>query len=173
MYKRFDFEGDIHETLECVPLTVRRKLDLAALKISLEGWQKLSLAERLALCHLPVDSAPELEVYVQVMQAFCVRASVPLKPLADPNASARAWNTSTVPEAVAARVSQLGVTLTPERWRALDEESRYAMLKLVDPKRNPLKIHALLVELGMLAGPSPIIHPAKVVCEPPPDGQAS
>ena len=56
MYKRFTFEGDIHESLDCVPLSVRRKLDLAALKISLDGWQQLSRAERLSLCHLPVDS---------------------------------------------------------------------------------------------------------------------
>ena len=47
MYKRFEFEGAIHDTLECVPMSVRRKLDLATLKISLAGWQALSRAERL------------------------------------------------------------------------------------------------------------------------------
>jgi hypothetical protein len=168
MYKRFDFEGDIHDTLECVPLTVRRKLDLALLKISLEGWQALSLAERLTLCHLPVDGPGDLEVYVQVMRAFCARASVPLKPLADLNAAARAWNASKLPPTLAERARALGAPLTDERWRSLDEESRYALLKLCDPKRNPLKIHALLVELGLLPGPSPIVPPKKIVCEPAP-----
>lgn len=167
MYKRFDFEGDIHATLDCVPMSVRRKLDLAALKISLEGWQTLTLAERLALCHLPVDSAHELEVYVEVMRGLCERASVPLKPLVDPVAAARAWNAAAVPEALAQRASALGAKLTPEVWRALDEESRYALLKLCDPKRNPLKVHALLVELGLLPGPAPIVNPQVVVCEPP------
>src|SRR5260370_24490197 len=81
MYRRFAFEGDIHASLDCVPLAVRRKLDLAMLKISLEGWQRLRFAERLALCHLPVDSNEEIQVYREVMQAFCERGVVPLKRL--------------------------------------------------------------------------------------------
>jgi hypothetical protein len=174
MYKRFDFEGDIHDSLDCVPLSVRRKLDLAALKISLEGWQALTHAERLALCHLPVDSALELGVYIDVMKAFCARANVPLKPLADPAAAARAWNAPELPELLVERLRALGATsvLPAERWRALDEESRYALLKLSDPKRNPLKLPSLLVELGLLPGPAPYVQPKAVVCEPPrPDAE--
>jgi hypothetical protein len=168
MYKRFTFEGDIHDSLDCVPLSVRRKLDLAALKISLDGWQQLLRAERLSLCHLPVDSEQELTVYREVLVEFCTRASVPLKRLEDGNASSRAWNTPNVPQAVGARVAELGGSLTDPAWCSLDEESRYALLKLADPKRNPLKIHALLVELGILGGPAPSIHVEVVVCEPEP-----
>ena len=35
MYLRLQLEGDLHETLEFIPLAVRRKLDLAGLKLSL------------------------------------------------------------------------------------------------------------------------------------------
>jgi hypothetical protein len=168
MYKRFAFEGDIHDSLECVPLSVRRKLDLAALKISLEGWQQLSRAERLALCHLSVDSEPELGVYREIIRAFCERASVPVKPLEDAHAASRTWNAPSVPAAIAGRLRELGASLTDPAWRSLDEESRYALLKLSDPKHNPLKIHALLVELGVISGPAPVIHAKVVVCEPEP-----
>jgi hypothetical protein len=166
VYRRFAFEGDIYESLDCVPLSVRRKLDLAELKISLEGWQALPRAERLTLCHLPVDSLGELDVYRQVMQSFCERASVPLKKLEDLNAAARAWRSPEVPEALKARVASLGVPLDDDRWSNLDEEVRYALLKLADPKRNPLKLQALLIELDLLAGPPPIIEAKVVVCEP-------
>ena len=166
MYKRFDFEGDIHTTLDCVPLSVRRKLDLAMLKISLEGWQKLTHAERLTLCHLPVDTDLELTVYQDVMRAFCARGGVPLKPLDDPHAHARVWNSPQVPALLATRAGALGATLTEASWRALDEESRYALLKMAEPKRNPLKLPALLVELGLLAGPAPVLHDRVAVCAP-------
>jgi hypothetical protein len=145
---------------------VRRKLDLAELKISLEGWQKLARTERLTLCHLPVDSAEEIAVYQEVMKSICDRASVPLKKLEDPNASSRAWNATQVPEALKTRIAPLGVELDDDRWSKLDEEIRYALLKLADPKRNPLKLQALLVELDLLAGPAPTIEAKVVVCEP-------
>jgi hypothetical protein len=166
VYRRFLFEGDIYKSLDCVPLSVRRKLDLAELKISLEGWQALSHAERLSLCHLPVDGDDAIAVYREIMNAFCARASVALKKLDDPNATSRAWNQRHVPEPVKSRTSSLGVELDDNRWSAFDEEVRYALLKLADPKRNPLKLEALLVELGLRAGPPPIIQTKVVVCEP-------
>ncbi|MGD0678211.1 MAG: nitrate reductase associated protein [Polyangiaceae bacterium] len=165
MYKRFAFEGDIHDSLECVPLSVRRKLDLAALKISLDGWQRLSRPERLALCHLPVDSAHEIVIYREILSAFCARAAVPLKPLDDATPS-RPWNSPAVPPSLAARLTELGGALADAAWRLLDEESRYALFKLADPKRDPEKIRALLVELALLPGPAPVIRTDVVVCEP-------
>ncbi|MEZ4406029.1 MAG: nitrate reductase associated protein [Polyangiales bacterium] len=152
MYKRFAFEGDVHASLECVPLTVRRKLDLAGLKISLVGWQTLTRAERLALCHLPVDEDDEVEVYREVYRSFADRAGVPLKPLPDAGMSTRPWLAAAPPEAVRARVALLGCEVDLDRWPALDEESRYALLKLSDPKKDVWKLRAALGELGMLPG---------------------
>jgi hypothetical protein len=153
MYKRFEFEGDVHQTLECVPLTVRRKT--------------LTRAERLALCHLPVDSDEDREVYIEVMRTFCDRAGVSLKPLVDADASGRTWNVSTTPARVKERADALHARLDDTAWRHLDEESRYALVKLSDPKRNPLKLHAALVELGLLTGPAPSVNPEVAVCVVP------
>jgi hypothetical protein len=148
-----------------VPLTVRRKLDIAQLKISLEGWQKLSRAERLALCHLPVDTAAELDIYREVMRGFCDRCGVTLKPLQDPQADARAWNCDHVPAEVVDKAQ--APRLTDARWRELDEEARYALLKLSDPKKNPEKLQAALVELGLKVGPAPEVSPSAAVCDSP------
>jgi hypothetical protein len=164
MYKRFEFEGDIHDSLACVPLTVRRKLDLAALKISLAGWQQLARDERLCLCHLGVDSADEIAVYREVMQAFCARRSVALKDIDDPAVTSRPWNAPVPPAALRARTGELGAALDDEAWSKLDEESRYALVKLADPKRTPEKLAAALGELGLLAG-HPAVSPDAARCE--------
>jgi hypothetical protein len=153
VYRRFQFEGDIHQSLDCVPLTVRRRLDLAGLKISLAGWQTLTRGERLALCHLPTESEADIAVYREVMQQFCDARGVPLKPLGD---SDRAWNAPEPPEGLRARLHELSVALPPAAWRALDEESRYALCKLADPQREPAKLKAALIELGLASGPSPL-----------------
>jgi hypothetical protein len=172
MYKRFAFEGDIHASLDCVPLTVRRKLDLAAIKISLDGWQALTREERLCLCHLPVDSDEELAVYREVLLGFCQRGGVTWKPLVDPAVDGRPWNAAALPADLRARAGALGASLDDARWSALDEESRYGLLKLTDPKRGPEKLAAALVELGLLAGPAPEVHPSVSVCDAAPAAQA-
>ncbi|MBS2031417.1 MAG: hypothetical protein JST54_26185 [Deltaproteobacteria bacterium] len=166
MYRQFRFEGDIHEKLDCVPLTVRRKLDLAQLKISLEGWQALTRPERLALCHLSVDTDAELSIYREVLQGFCARAGVHLKPLQDADAEQRSWNAPEIPALVTSRLAELGVRLDASGWRALDEETRYALLKLAHPKRTSEKLHALCVELGIKDGPAPKLEPQAIICAP-------
>jgi hypothetical protein len=148
MYKPFAFEGEVHQSLSCVPLTVRRKLDVAGLKISLAGWQVLSREERLALCHLPIDSEGEVAVYQEVMRGFCARHGVELKPLTDVQEHGRTWNADDVPAPVLDRLREVGGTLPVAAWRALDEESRYALLKLADPKQAVAKFRAALGELG-------------------------
>jgi hypothetical protein len=113
-----------------------------------------------------VDTPDELSVYSAVLRGFCERAGVPLKPLADPDAAGRTWNALQVPAPVKERAQSLRARLDDRTWAGLDEESRYALLKLSDPKRNPLKIHAALVELGLLDGPAPSLQPEVAVCAP-------
>lgn len=167
MYKRFAFEGEIHTSLSCVPLTVRRKLDLAGLKVSLAGWQQLAREERLCLCHLPVATPDDLAVYREVLLGFCSRRDVACKPLQDPQVDARAWNDEAVPTPLRARAQALHCDLDDQRWAQLDEESRYALVKLADPKRDPDKLKAALIELGLLDGPAPVIDPGVSVCDSP------
>lgn len=158
MYRRFAFEGQVHTSLDCVPLAVRRRLDRAALKIPLAGWQALTRAERLALCHLPVDTDEDLAVYREVMQAFAARAGVELTPL--PPVSPSAWAADRVPEIVARRARDLGVHVDLETWSRLDEEERYAVVKYAekyaDPKHGGTdKLPLLLEELGIANARAP------------------
>ncbi|MBV8361699.1 MAG: hypothetical protein JO189_27745, partial [Deltaproteobacteria bacterium] len=62
MMRQFDFEAEIYESLSCLPMAARRKLDRLGLKISLEQWQRLSRAERLMICHAPASMPDECEV---------------------------------------------------------------------------------------------------------------
>jgi hypothetical protein len=146
VYRRFDFEGDIHATLSCVPLVVRRKLDLAGLKISLAGWQALSRAERLALCHMPADTNDDVAVYTEALRGFAERAGVPLSPL--PGAPARsAWDAPAVLDRLRARLGPGGVD--EAAIGRLTEEERFALHKLAEPARGVEKLMLLVRELGL------------------------
>jgi len=140
MYLRFAFEGDVHETLQTIPLAVRRKLDLSGLKLSLAGWTALSRAERLAVCHLPVDAPADLEVYREALRGFADRAGHPVTPLESGPADPASWGAAQVPATIAGRVDA-------REWSGLPDEARYVLLKLADPKRDPAKFNLALLEL--------------------------
>jgi hypothetical protein len=156
MYRKFAFEGDIHASLDCVPMAVRRKLDLVRWKISLAGWQSLPRADRLSLCHLPVDGPGDLEVYAEVLQHCARRAGAELKPLPPPE---EIWKGEDVPVDVAVRCREASIPIDARRWTSLDEDSRYALVKLADPKREATKFIAAAIELELRSGPMPAGFP--------------
>jgi hypothetical protein len=143
MYLRFEFEGDLHRTLEFIPLAVRRKLDLAGIKLSLAAWTAMTRAERLAVCHLPVDGPGDLDVYREALAAFAERAGHPAAPLEGGPLDAAAWGAARIPESVAARAPRLSAA----QWRSLPEEARYVLFRLAEPRRGPEKLEAALREL--------------------------
>ena len=146
MYLRFGFESD---TLEFIPLAVRRKLDLAGLKLSLAGWTALSRAERLAVCHLPVDGPGDLDVYREALAGFAERAGRPVAPLEGGPADPRGWDAARIPDALAERLATTGVQLALPAWAALSDEARYVFVKLSEARRNPEKLVAALRELKL------------------------
>ncbi len=88
MYRRFAFEGAVHATLETVPLAVRRKLDLAGIRITIFGWRALPREDRLSLCHLPVETAEDVAVYREVLMRFTARTGIPVDLIPDRRARA-------------------------------------------------------------------------------------
>jgi hypothetical protein len=124
MFRRFDFEKDLYETLEFMPLSVRRKLDLAGVKLHLKEWQALSRAQRMVICHFPVASPEECGVLAAFLRdAVKARAGTELattKPAA-PDAGI-------VPPEIARLIAEL--KLPQDRWSLLDPDERFALAKM-------------------------------------------
>src|SRR3990167_2762593 len=52
----FGFEGDYREDLRLIPVGMRYRLDLAGVKLKLDAWLGIPIAERFALLAMPVDT---------------------------------------------------------------------------------------------------------------------
>src|ERR687886_59600 len=102
MYLRLELEGDLHRTLEFIPMAVRRKLDLAGLKLSLQAWTGMNRGERLAVCHLPVDGPGDLDLSREALRVFAERAAHPVPPLEGGPIDPSAWGAVKIPETVVA-----------------------------------------------------------------------
>jgi len=146
MIRRFNFEDEVHHSLACVPMAVRRKLDRVGVKVGLEQWKALARGERLAICHLPVERHDEreaLRLFInEAVRRVCGEEPRTLaeaqRAVADPPAK--------LPGQLAERARAAGVTLDQAAWERLDADERYALIKLGGGAEVSHNLAAALVE---------------------------
>jgi hypothetical protein len=149
MIRKFKFEDEMHESLRCVPMAVRRKLDRVGLKIGLEQWKSLDRGERLAICHLPTDSAEECDgLAVFIREAMKRRFGVEPKSLTDAQ-RASAEPPASAPARVVAHAQAAGFDLSGTAWARLDGDERFALMKMGDAATPSHNLAAALKEFSV------------------------
>ncbi len=147
MMRRFEFEAEVYESLSCVPMAARRKLDRLGLKIGLEQWQQLGRGERLMICHAPAAEPDECEALrLFIHEAAVARSGSPPRPLSDESRQ-DAEPPAEPPPVLVANAHSLGVTLIAQEWERLDDDERYALIKLGNGPRPSHNFKAALHEL--------------------------
>jgi hypothetical protein len=147
MFYRFQFESEHYPILDRLPLHARMKLDLAGVKLSLQQWLAFSLEERRVICHLPVESDEELEVFAAYLNFLCLRYDgAPAQKL--PRLNPALWDTpGRIPEPVVGNSRDNGQVITVEEWTHWQFHQRYGLYKTAVSKNEPEKFAALLAEL--------------------------
>lgn len=146
----FGFEADFVADLRCLPMAVRRKLDLAGVKLRLNQWHGLRPEERKRLLEWPDDPASlaELESWLRTRSADLPGGPVSrLEP-----ARGASWQTREhPPPELLASCHQLGLAWRQERWPELEELQRFALVKLSHPGHEHRNLPRALAEFGLLA----------------------
>jgi hypothetical protein len=147
MFYRFQFESEFYPALGRLPLHARMKLDLAGVKLSLKQWLDFSLEERRTICHLPVESDEELEVFAAYLNFLCLRyGGVPAQKL--PRLNPALWDTpGQIPVPVLENSRDCGEAVTLEEWMRWQFHQRYGLYKTAVSKNEPEKFTQLLAEL--------------------------
>lgn len=126
----FQFESDFVESLRCIPMQVRLKLDTCGIKLKLHQWNQFSQDDRLKLVELPCETKPEIQAYREFLSQLvqertgAIASELPI----DPNPP---WlDAATIPQDVSAKAATVEVDLTVEQWASLSPVQRFALLKL-------------------------------------------
>ncbi|HKN00111.1 MAG TPA: nitrate reductase associated protein [Candidatus Binataceae bacterium] len=146
MIRQFQFEAEIYQSLSCVPMQARRKLDAVGIKIGLAQWQQLGRGERLMICHAPANSPDEcaaLKLFIE--EVTLARAGSAPKELPE-EVRRGAAPPKSPPERLIANARELGTSLTQDKWNSLDDDERYALIKLGDVERPSHNLPAALAE---------------------------
>ncbi len=146
----FGFEADFTGDLRCIPMAVRRKLDLAGVKLKLQHWSELGEAERAELLAWGDDGGAIEALRTHLLQRTAGLSAGPAKELPRP-AGAEAWQQAEqLPAVLADSCTQLGLELRSDGWTALNELQRFALVKLSHPGHEHRNLPRALAEFGLL-----------------------
>ncbi|GLU55643.1 nitrate reductase associated protein [Dyadobacter frigoris] len=126
----FDFESDFVESLRCIPMIVRYKLDSCGIKLKLPEWVKISVEEKNQLAFLPCYLDSEIDQYGEFVNKLVWKyANHEASLLASVDDS---WNIlNEIPEEVQTKAAEWNCpALAQKQWIELDTLQRFALVKL-------------------------------------------
>ena len=139
-------------------MAVRRKLDLAGVKLKLVHWHGLEDEERRRLLTWSDEPAAIESLRGWLLERSSSLPQGPAKPL--PPARDCDWQQGErIPADLAASCRQLGLGLRPGAWSELDELQRFALLKLSHPGHEHRNLGRALAEFGLLERPGAPLDP--------------
>jgi hypothetical protein len=145
----FGFEADFVDSLRCIPMAVRLRLDVSGVKLKLNEWSKLGQAERLALAKNPCRAPAEIDAYKEGLSHLVEKTSG-ARPSMLLELPVPIWdNPSNVPEQVLVQARQLGFSLTVEGWASLSPLQRFALTKLSRPGHENRNFLPAMKEFGL------------------------
>ncbi|MBW4470220.1 MAG: nitrate reductase associated protein [Stenomitos rutilans HA7619-LM2] len=130
MTEFFQFEADFVESLRCIPMQVRLKLDTCGIKLKLPQWHQMTQDDRRSLLELPCETALDVQAYRHSLtQLVRERTGAVASTLAID--SAPPWlDTTAIPESVQTKALEVGVAITLDQWDQLLVVERFALIKL-------------------------------------------
>lgn len=146
----FKFETDFVDSLRCIPMQVRMKLDTCGVKLKLTHWNQFTQQERLELVEMPCTTAEEIQAYRQYLQQLVTqKTGTPASDL--PVDSHPAWmDATTIPPDVQEKAKELEVSVTTQQWAALNPAQRFALIKLSRPSHENKNFLPALKEFQLI-----------------------
>jgi hypothetical protein len=125
----FQFEADFVDTLRCIPMQVRYKLDTCGIKLKLPHWNQFDTSERQQLVEMPCATESEIQAYRAQLQQM-VQAHTGELPADLPIESYPWLETDVIPESVQTQAQSVGCSIPLAKWADLSPLQRFALIKL-------------------------------------------
>ncbi|GAA6619878.1 nitrate reductase associated protein [Scytonema sp. NUACC26] len=126
----FEFEADFVDSLRCIPMLVRLKLDTCGVKLKLNQWNQFTQEERQDLVERPCNTEETIQEYReflhQLVQNHTGESATDLPVEENPP-----WvDDQNIPDSVRSKAQEFGIAMTPHQWRNLLPLQRFALIKL-------------------------------------------
>ncbi|HAA32882.1 MAG TPA: nitrate reductase associated protein [Cyanobacteria bacterium UBA8553] len=146
----FKFEADFVDSLRCIPMQVRMKLDTCGIKLKLTHWNQFNQQERQSLVEMPCITTEEIATYRRYLQQLVIEhTGTPASEL--PIDTHPDWmDATTIPSSIQEKAHEFGVSLTSGQWAALTPAQRFALIKLSRPSHENKNFLPALQEFQLI-----------------------
>jgi hypothetical protein len=152
----FVFEQDfVEKGIRCIPMVVRKKMDLAGIKLKLAHWSKFNKKERLVLSIQACTTVEQLRAYGAYL-SWLIRKHTGEEPVLLEPDDHPAWQaTDRIPAELREKAAEFGWVITIGQWGSISELQRFALLKLCRPGHENKNFPKAMKEFGLAAEPAP------------------
>ena len=158
MLQFFEFEAEFVDSLRCIPMQVRYKLDTCGIKLKLQHWHSFSTLQRQTLIDLPCETADEIKIYRENLrsQVFQNLHTYPSDLPIDANP---AWlQSESIPSCVLEQLQELEIAIASpqlqeewqKKWQKLTPLQRFALIKLSKSDHENNNFLPALQEFGIV-----------------------
>jgi hypothetical protein len=146
----FDFEADFVDSLRCIPMVVRLKLDSCGVKLKLAEWNHFSQLECAELVNLPCAESAEVMAYRDYLSGLIFRHTGNAASLMEIDPHPAWLNDRDIPSTVQMKAAEYGVTITQSQWANLTPLQRFATIKLTRSSHENNNFLPALQEFGLV-----------------------
>ncbi len=126
----FQFETDFVDSLRCIPMQVRYRLDTCGVKLKLHQWNLFTLADRAELVDFAPQTDLEIDQYREFLVSLIKERSGEDATLLTIEPQAPWLNEAEIPNVLAEKISASEINFSLLQWQQLTTLQRFALIKL-------------------------------------------
>jgi hypothetical protein len=147
----FKFEEEfMSDTIRCIPMMVRFKLDACGIKLQLKEWNLFTIKERNQLMEYPARNPNDVLNYrKQVEQLILAHTGGEATELTIESNPGWIVNQK-IPETVEEKLKEFSWNLSHKEWQSLNDLQRFTLIKLSRPSHENKNFPKAIKEFGLV-----------------------
>jgi hypothetical protein len=126
----FKFESDFVDSLRCIPMIVRFKLDTCGIKLKLDQWSHFTESDRQQLVDLPCETPQEIDTYRKNVSNLVWQYTQVLASDLPVDEHPPWFDRENIPAIVKEKANSIDTEISQTQWQALEPIQRFALIKL-------------------------------------------
>lgn len=126
----FEFERDFIDSLRCIPMIVRYKLDICGVKLKLNHWHMFTEQEKESLVFKPCETPEEIKNYAQYLQELVKEKTGEYASTLEIESNPQWLVIDKIPEQVEEKAKEFDFQFKLHQWQKLEPLQRFVLIKL-------------------------------------------
>jgi hypothetical protein len=146
----FNFEADFVDSLRCIPMIVRLKLDTCGVKLKLAEWNHFTQTECQQLVDLPCEESTEIAGYKEYVSRLIFEHTKHEASLLSIDPHPLWLNDQEIPSSIITKANESQAEISLAQWVSLSPLQRFALIKLTRSQHENNNFLPALAEFGLL-----------------------